>query len=79
MEPEGSLPHLKVPAAVCTLSQLNPVHAPTSHFLKMRFNIRVSHQNPAHTSSLPHTRYMPAHLILLDFITRLIVGEEYRY
>jgi len=27
---------------------------------------------------LPHMRYVPAHLIFLDFITRTIIGEEYR-
>ena len=39
MEPEISLPHAQVPATVPVLSQINPVHSPTSHFLKIRFNI----------------------------------------
>ena len=37
-----------------------------------------AHQNPTHASPLSHTRHTPAHLILLDFITRTILGEEYR-
>jgi hypothetical protein len=38
----------------------------------------VSHQNPVYASYLPYTCYMPAHLILLDLITRPILGEQYR-
>jgi hypothetical protein len=38
MEPEGSLPHSLVPATVPILSQLDPVHTPTAHFLKIRPN-----------------------------------------
>jgi len=56
------------------LSQLDPVHTPTSHFLKIHLNIilpsepgspqwylslRFPHQNPLHASPLPHTSYMP--------------------
>jgi hypothetical protein len=33
MELEGSLPRPQVPATFPILSQLDPVHAPTSHFL----------------------------------------------
>ena len=66
---------------------------PTSHFLKIHFIIvlpstprssrwslsfRFPHQNPARASSLSHTCYMPAQLILLYLITPIIFGEQYR-
>jgi len=86
MEPEGSLP-LPVPI----LSQLYPVHTPTSHFLKIYLNIILpstsgspkwslslsfSPRKPCVRLSLTHTRYTPRPS--LDFITRTILGEEYR-
>ena len=52
----------------------DPVHTPTSHFLKIHLNIilppmpgsskwslslRFPHQNPVYACPLPHTRYMP--------------------
>ena len=60
------------------LIQLNPVPTTPSHFLKIHLNIilpsmsgspqwslslRFPHQNPVHTSTLPHTRHMlrPSH------------------
>ena len=54
-------------------SQLDPVHTPTSHFLKIHSNIilqstsmsrkwslsfRFPYQNPVHTPPLPNTRHM---------------------
>jgi hypothetical protein len=41
--------------------------------------LRFPHHNPVYASPLPHTRYMPAHLIFLAFITGKILGEEYRF
>ena len=74
------------------LSQLSPVHTPTSHFPKINLNIillsvpgcpqwslslRFPHQNPVHASPLPICATCPAYLILLDFITCTILGEQY--
>jgi hypothetical protein len=43
---------------------------------KWSLSLRFPHQNPVYTSPIRST--CPAHLILLDFITRTMVGKEYR-
>ena len=71
------------------LGQPNPVLIPTSHLLEIHPNIiypstprspqwSPSPPRPYHPPLLTHTRHMPSHLILLDFITRTILGKEYR-
>ena len=80
----------KNPPPVSILGQPNPVHRPISHLLEINPNIshpstprspqwalsvRFPHQDPL---SSPICAICPAHLILLDFITRTILGEQYR-
>jgi len=83
----------KCSKTVPALSQLDTVHTPTSHSLNIHLNIilpfmpgstqwalplRFPHQNPVDASPSPTCATCPAHLILLDFITRTVLGEEYR-
>ena len=83
----------KLPPPVPNLDQPNPVHIPTFHLLEIHPNIihpstprfpqwslslRSSHQGPIHPLSSPICATCPAPLILLDFITLTILGEEYR-
>ena len=77
----------KRPPPVSILGQPNPVHIPTSHLLEI--HLRLGLPSCLLPSGFPNkTLYTPissptrvtcpAHLILLDFITRKILGEEYK-
>ena len=83
----------KRPPPVPILGQPNRVHIPTSYLLEIHPNIihpstprfpqwslsvRFPHEDPIRPLSSLIRATFPAHLILFDFITRTILGEEYR-
>jgi len=93
MEPEGSLAHSQVPTTYPYPEPARSSLNPTFHFLKIHLNI-IPHLRPGlptglfssgfHTKTLytpllsPIRTTFPAHLILLNFITRNILREYYR-
>ena len=83
----------KRPPPVSIMGPPNPVHIPTSYLLEIHPNIihpsmprppqwslslRLPHQDPTTPLSSPICATCPAYLILLDFITRTILGEQYK-
>ena len=83
----------KRPPPVPILGQTNPVHIPTSHLLEIHPNIihpstprspqwslslRFPHQDPICPPLLTHMHHMPSPSPSSRFITRTILGEEYR-
>jgi hypothetical protein len=86
MESEATLPHSQVPAtclypepAKSSPYPNNPLPEYLPNIIlpstpgsrQWSLSLRFSYQNPVHAT-------YPAHLIPLDFITRTVVGEEYR-
>ena len=93
MESESSLPHFQVHHNCPCPEPVRHSPYPPSHFLKLHFNIILTSTPgpPKWFSSsgfptkilctfllFPLHATCPAHLIFLDFITRMILGEEYK-
>ena len=83
----------KRPQTLSILGQPNTVHIRTSHLPEIHLNIihpstprslqwspsiQFPHQDPTHPLSSPICATCPIRLILLDFVSRAILGEEYR-
>ena len=93
MEPEGSLPHSQASATRPYPGRAQSSPHAHNHFLEIHPNI-IHHLHLGLPSGLSHSGFptrtiyvplfspiratCPAHLILLDFITRTILVEEYR-
>ena len=79
------------PPPVPIVSQVNPVVVSPSHFLQIRFHIilpsasfsfkwflsmRSPHHNLVSTCPVPISATCPASLVLLDLVTRIILGND---
>jgi hypothetical protein len=88
MEPEGLLPHLKVTATCPYPAPARSTPCPHIHLnivLHIRLGLPSGHFPAGHSTKTLYTPLLypicatcPTHLILLYFITRTILGEEYR-
>ena len=94
MKPEASLPHSQVPAICPYPEPALSSPKPTFYFLKIHLIIIISHLHRGLPRGLfssgfhTKTQYTPllspisatcsAHLILLNFITRKLLSEQYR-
>ena len=89
MEPEYSLPYSQQPTTFSCPETVKPSAQTPNLFPRyiifpsiprsseLSFSIRSPNQNPVGASPLPPIRATcPAHLILLDFTTRTILGES---
>ena len=58
----------------------NIIHPSMPRSPQLSPSLRFPHQEPIHPPLLTYTRHMPSpsHPILVDFITRTILGEEYK-
>ena len=56
----------------------NIINPSTPRSPQWSLSLRFPHQDPIHPLSSPIRATCPAHLILIDFITRSILGEEYK-
>ena len=56
----------------------NIIHPSTPRSPHWSLSLRFPHQDPINPVSSPIRATCPAHLILLDFIIRTILGEEYK-
>jgi hypothetical protein len=89
MEPEFSLPHSQVYTTCPVLSQINPVHAPTSHFMRIHINyilpsmpvsskwslsLRFAKQNSVYNYTFTQTCFKPRPSYSSRFDYQKIIG-----